>query len=94
MESPTTAPTVAATAIHPGETSSSCRDDSNAALTSTIFTKVMADGGLPVSHNPAAGFFATANAMTLPADWKGMVGYEWADPTRAIRIHEGLQLEP
>jgi penicillin amidase len=54
----------------------------------------MADGGLPVSHNPAAGFFATANAMNLPADWKGMVGYEWADPTRTIRIHEVLGAMP
>ncbi|MGH6910298.1 MAG: penicillin acylase family protein, partial [Phenylobacterium sp.] len=54
----------------------------------------MADGGLPVSHNPAAGFFATANAMNLPADWKGMVGYEWADPTRTIRIHEVLGATP
>ena len=54
----------------------------------------MADDGLPVSHNPAAGFFATANAMNLPADWKGVVGYEWADPTRAIRIHEVLGATP
>jgi penicillin amidase len=54
----------------------------------------MADGGLPVSHNPASGFFATANAMNLPADWKGMVGYEWADPTRTVRIHEVLGATP
>ena len=54
----------------------------------------MADGGLPTSKNPAAGFFATANAMNLPADWKGMVGYEWADPTRTIRIHEVLGVQP
>jgi penicillin amidase len=54
----------------------------------------LADGGLPVSHNPAAGFFATANAMNLPADWKGMVSYEWADPTRTIRIHEVLGATP
>ncbi len=54
----------------------------------------MADGGLPVSHNPAAGFFATANAMNLPADWKGVVGYEWADPTRTVRIHEVLGATP
>jgi penicillin amidase len=54
----------------------------------------MADGGLPASRNPAAGFFATANAMNLPADWKGMVGYEWADPTRTIRIHEVLGAQP
>ncbi|WP_293900066.1 penicillin acylase family protein [Phenylobacterium sp.] len=54
----------------------------------------MADGGLPASRNPAAGYFATANAMNLPADWKGMVGYEWADPTRTVRIHEVLDGEP
>ena len=54
----------------------------------------IADDGLPVSHNPAAGYFATANAMNLPADWKGVVGYEWADPTRTIRIHEVLDGQP
>jgi penicillin amidase len=54
----------------------------------------MADGGLPASRNPAQGFFATANAMNLPADWKGMVGYEWADPTRTVRIHEVLGATP
>lgn len=54
----------------------------------------VADDGLPVSRNPAAGYFATANAMNLPADWKGVVGHEWADPTRTIRIHEVLDGQP
>ncbi len=54
----------------------------------------MADGGLPASRNPAQGFFATANEMNLPAGWKGMTGYEWADPTRAIRIKEVLAATP
>ncbi len=54
----------------------------------------MADGGLPASKNPSAGFFATANEMNLPAGWKGVTGYEWADPTRAIRIKEVLAATP
>ena len=53
------------------------------------------DGGLPVSKNPAAGFFATANAMNIPAEPNypreaRKLGFEWADPTRTIRIHEVL----
>ncbi len=53
------------------------------------------DGGLPVSKNPAAGFFATANAMNIPAEpayprETRKLGFEWADPTRTIRIHEVL----
>ena len=54
----------------------------------------MADGGLPASRNPAKGFFATANEMNLPAGWKGVTGYEWADPTRSMRIHEVLGALP
>jgi len=55
------------------------------------------DGGLPVSRNPAAGFFATANEMNVPADYpmdQRKLGYEWADPTRAIRIKEVLAATP
>ena len=53
------------------------------------------DGGLPVSRNPAAGFFATANAMNIPAEpdyprEARKLGFEWSDPTRTIRIHEVL----
>lgn len=54
------------------------------------------DGGLPVSRNPAAGFFATANAMNIPGEpdyprAKRQLGFEWADPTRTQRIHEVMR---
>ena len=57
------------------------------------------DGGLPVSRNPAKGFFATANAMNIPAEPEypraaRKLGYEWADPTRTERIHEVLAGQP
>jgi penicillin amidase len=57
------------------------------------------DGGLPVSKNPAAGFFATANAMNIPAEpayprEARKLGFEWSDPTRSIRIHEVLSVLP
>ncbi|WP_296599457.1 penicillin acylase family protein [Phenylobacterium sp.] len=57
------------------------------------------DGGLPVSKNPAEGYFATANAMNIPAEpayprEKRKLGYEWADPTRTQRIHEVLDSLP
>ncbi|WP_430425036.1 penicillin acylase family protein [Phenylobacterium sp.] len=53
------------------------------------------DGELPVVKNPAAGFFATANAMNIPAEPEypraaRKLGFEWADPSRSIRIHEVL----
>ncbi|PZQ58467.1 MAG: penicillin acylase family protein [Phenylobacterium zucineum] len=59
----------------------------------------LADGGLPVSKNPAAGFFATANAMNIPAEpeyprARRQLGYEWSDPTRSERIHEVLAANP
>ncbi|WP_397400164.1 penicillin acylase family protein [Phenylobacterium sp.] len=55
------------------------------------------DGGLPVSRNPAAGFFATANEMNLPADYpreQRKLSYEWADATRSVRIKEVLAATP
>lgn len=55
------------------------------------------DGGLPVSRNPAKGFFATANEMNVPADYpmdRRKLGFEWADPTRSVRIHEVLAANP
>jgi penicillin amidase len=57
------------------------------------------DGGLPVSRNPAAGFFATANAMNIPAEpayprEARKLGFEWSDPTRSVRIHEVLGAQP
>jgi penicillin amidase len=55
----------------------------------------LADGGLPVSRNPAQGFFATANEMNIPSDPAyprdaRKLGFEWADATRSIRIKEVL----
>lgn len=46
---------------------------------------------LPHLLNPAAGFFATANEMNLPADWphrEMQIGYEWYDRARAARLAE------
>ncbi len=59
----------------------------------------VSDGGLPVSRNPAKGFFATANAMNIPSGPEypreaRKLGYEWADPTRSDRIHEVLATQP
>ncbi|MFN4175625.1 penicillin acylase family protein [Phenylobacterium sp.] len=51
------------------------------------------DGGLPAVRNPKAGFFATANEMNVPKDYpmaERKLGFEWADRTRAARIHEVL----
>jgi len=57
------------------------------------------DGGLPVSRNPKAGFFGTANAMNIPAEPEypreaRKLGFEWADPTRAVRVQEVLASRP
>jgi penicillin amidase len=59
----------------------------------------LADGGLPTVKNPSAGYFATANAMNIPAEPdyprdKRKLGFEWADPSRAVRIHEALDRLP
>jgi penicillin amidase len=53
------------------------------------------DGGLPVVKNPTAGYFATANAMNIPAEpayprERRKLGFEWADPSRTQRVHEVL----
>lgn len=55
----------------------------------------LGDGGLPAVKNPAKGYFATANAMNIPAEPEyprtaRKLGFEWADPSRADRIHEVL----
>jgi penicillin amidase len=57
------------------------------------------DGGLPVTKNPAEGYFATANAMNIPSEpayprERRKLGFEWADPTRTQRIHEVLDKLP
>lgn len=48
---------------------------------------------LPHAHNPAKGYFATANEFNLPADWPEgkQIGYEWIEPSRAERIDEVLR---
>src|SRR5262249_1509854 len=48
---------------------------------------------------PAAGYFATANAMNIPAEpeyprEQRKLGFEWADPSRTDRIHEVLDAKP
>jgi penicillin amidase len=48
---------------------------------------------LPRSINPAAGFFATANEMNLPADRPAdapSIGHEWTERSRATRIKSVL----
>jgi penicillin amidase len=50
-------------------------------------------------QEPGRGFFATANAMNIPAEpdyprEARKLGFEWSDPTRSIRIHEVLAGQP
>ncbi len=48
---------------------------------------------LPVQFNPNNGFVATANAMSLPADYpyqEKVIGFEWAEPWRIQRIRQVL----
>ncbi|HTX49122.1 MAG TPA: penicillin acylase family protein [Caulobacteraceae bacterium] len=48
---------------------------------------------LPSVYNPAKGWFQTANEMNLPEGYPAeanKVGFEWADPSRAIRIETVL----
>jgi penicillin amidase len=59
----------------------------------------LADDRLPVSRNPAEGFFATANEMNVPADpayprATRRLAFEWSDRTRSIRIREVLSATP
>ncbi|THD61369.1 penicillin acylase family protein [Phenylobacterium sp.] len=49
---------------------------------------------LPNVHNPAEGFFATANEMNLPVGYKSPTGYEWGDRSRITRIKEVLAGQP
>ncbi|CAN1561093.1 COG2366 Protein related to penicillin acylase [Rhabdaerophilaceae bacterium] len=53
-------------------------------------------GKLPFSHNPDAGFIATANEYNLPENWPHEtlpVGFEWTESSRATRIHEILRTQ-
>jgi penicillin amidase len=45
---------------------------------------------LPQKFNPADHFVATANHNILPPGYKHELGYEWANPTRFLRISEVL----
>jgi penicillin amidase len=48
---------------------------------------------LPSVHNPAEGWFASANEMNLPAGYPAAerkVGFEWSDPSRIMRIKQVL----
>lgn len=52
---------------------------------------------LPVEYNPARGWVATANAMSLPKDYpyeKYKLGFEWAAPWRINRIEQVLTSSP
>jgi penicillin amidase len=52
---------------------------------------------LPAVKNPAKGWFATANAMNLPAGYPNeqrKVSFEWSDPSRITRIEAVLAAEP
>jgi len=59
----------------------------------------LADDLLPTTKNPAKGYFATANAMNIPAEpayprEARKLGFEWADRSRSDRIHEALDALP
>lgn len=48
---------------------------------------------LPSTHNPASGWFASANQLNLPADYpyaERKVGFEWSNAARMRRIEEVL----
>ena len=48
---------------------------------------------LPSAYNPEKGWFQTANEMNLPEGFPNeerKIGFEWADPSRAIRIETVL----
>ncbi|HEY1750833.1 MAG TPA: penicillin acylase family protein [Caulobacteraceae bacterium] len=48
---------------------------------------------LPSVHNPAQGWFASANEMNLPPGYpiaERKVGFEWSDPSRITRIKQVL----
>lgn len=48
---------------------------------------------MPWTRNPEKGFVATANEMNVPAEWHlkaEKIGFEWWEPSRAVRIHDVL----
>ena len=52
---------------------------------------------LPRAINPERGYVATANEMNLPPDYPNAerkISFEWAEPSRALRIDEVLSAQP
>ncbi len=50
---------------------------------------------MPVKHNPAEGWIATANEMNLPAGYPHLLGLDsWADRSRITRISEVIAAKP
>ena len=49
---------------------------------------------MPVKHNPAQGWIATANEMNIPAGYPHLLGLEWADRSRITRISEVIGSKP
>jgi penicillin amidase len=49
---------------------------------------------MPVKHNPAEGWIATANEMNVPAGYPHLLGLEWADRSRITRISEVIAAKP
>lgn len=49
---------------------------------------------MPVKHNPADGWIATANEMNIPAGYQHLLGLEWADRSRITRISEVIGSKP
>jgi penicillin G amidase len=57
----------------------------------------LAPEDLPRAINPARGFVATANEMNLPPDYpyaERKINFEWAEGSRAARIHAVLDGQP
>ncbi|WP_164155353.1 penicillin acylase family protein [Sandarakinorhabdus rubra] len=49
---------------------------------------------MPVKHNPAEGWIATANEMNLPPAYPHLLALEWADRSRITRINEVIGGKP
>ena len=49
---------------------------------------------MPVSYNPAQGWFATANENNVPAGYPHLLGLEWNDRSRITRISEVIAAKP
>ncbi len=45
---------------------------------------------LPHVFNPEQGFFATANQYNVPEGYPHLLGFQWSDPCRFLRIQEYL----